>query len=412
MGRLLLITDAYPPEIRSSSTLMRELAEGLRDRGHEVFVLTTYPSYNLTPQARQEFRNPARNLFRDEGNIKVIRVPTPPLHNVGRIVKGLSQLTLPILLSATGVWLRHLDAIIVYSPPLPLGLVAAALKKATGARFILNVQDLFPRNAVDLGILRNPALIAAWEYMEDICYRAADAVTCHSQGNIEWLRRHHALQGTPEKVQLVYNWVNCDEYEQARPDETMRQELGLYDRFVFIFGGVMGFAQDLETIVCAAAKLVDHSDIVFLLVGDGVEREKLQDLAKGLRNVVFHPFIEPNRYIRWLKTADAGLVTLRASMKTPVVPSKILGFMAAERPYLAVLPRESDAWIITKEAGCGLIVEPGVPESVATAVVELASNRVKAREMGKKGYIYCRRHFSKQACIDRYESILRSMGVI
>jgi glycosyltransferase involved in cell wall biosynthesis len=409
MSRVLLVTDAYPPEIRSSSTLMRELAEGLRDRGHAVTVLTTYPSYNLTREARLEFASRTANVVRDEAGVRVLRVPTPPLHNVGRVVKGLSQLSLPLLLTAGGALLPRIDAIIVYSPPLPLGLVAAALKARFSARFVLNVQDLFPQNAIDLGVVKNPVVIAAFEWMEGACYRAADVVTCHSRGNIAWLHAHAALRNRTTDVQLVHNWVDVDAYATAPSDPDVRRELGLGERYVLFFGGVMGYAQDLQTVVRAAALLEHRDDIAFLLVGDGVEREALRKLASGLSNVVFHPFVEPGRYVRWLRAMDAGIVTLRADMKTPVVPSKILGFMAAGRPYVALLPRESDAWGITAEARCGRIVPPGDPQAAARAIEQLASDRARSRAMGRRGETYCRQHFSRDACIDKYDSILHSL---
>jgi glycosyltransferase involved in cell wall biosynthesis len=388
---------------------MRELAEGLRDRGHEVAVLTTWPSFNLTPEARAEFASLPTNVLRDEAGIRVLRVPTPPLHDVGPIAKGLSQLSLPVLLAAAGVLLPRPDAIVAYSPPLPLGLAAAALKARFRARLVLNVQDLFPQNAIDLGVLRDRRLIAAFEWMEGACYRAADVVTCHSRGNIAWLHAHPALRNRTEAVQLVHNWVDVDGYAGAEPDPDVRRDLGLGDRFVVLFGGVMGFAQDLETVVRAAALLAHRDDLAFLLVGDGVEREKLGRLASGLSNVVFHPFVEPARYARWLRAADAGLVTLRADMRTPVVPSKILGFMAAARPYVAVLPRESDAWGITTEARCGFVVAPGDPAAAARAVERLASDRARGRAMGRRGEGYCRLHFSRDPCIDKYDSILHSL---
>jgi glycosyltransferase involved in cell wall biosynthesis len=409
VSRVLLVTDAYPPEIRSSSTLMRELALGLQAKGHEVAVLTTYPAYNLTDEARREFASVLSNAVRTEdGGVRVLRVPTPPHHNVGAVVKGLAQLSLPVLLSAAGALLSKVDAIVVYSPPLPMGLVAAALKLRFGARLVLNVQDLFPQNAIDLGVLKDKWLIAAYEAMESACYRAADVVTCHSPGNIAWLRRHAALSSRPDDVQLVHNWVDVEGYHAAAPDPDVRQRLGLGEKFVFFFGGVMGYAQDLGSVVQAAGRLAHREDLAFLLVGDGVELPKLKALAAGLKNVHFHPFIPPDQYLRWLKAMDAGLVTLRADMKTPVVPSKILGFMAASKPFLALLPRESDAWGITDDARCGTIVDPGDPAAAAAAIEAIAGDRAAARAMGERGLAYCRREFSRDACVDKYDSILNS----
>ncbi|NOZ00568.1 MAG: glycosyltransferase family 4 protein, partial [Deltaproteobacteria bacterium] len=401
---------AYPPEIRSSSTLMKELAVGLVDRGYEVSVLATYPSYNLTDEDRDRFARKASNLVMQEHGVRVIRVPTPALHNIGSIRKGLAQVILPLILAMAGACLKRVDAIIVYSPPITLGLAAAALKARFGARVVFNAQDLFPQNAVDLGVLRNPALIRMFEEIEAASFRGADVVTCHSEGNIDWLRRHPALRKRPGDVRLVHNWVDIDGYRNSAADRSVRRRLGLEGKFVFFFGGVMGFAQELDTVIDAARRLEDDADIAFLLVGDGVEKAGLERRARGLENVVFHPFIPPDQYVTWLKAMDVGLVTLRAEMKTPVVPSKILGFMAAGVPYLALLNRESDARAITRDGGCGVIVDPGDVEAVVRACRRLASDRAGARRMGARGLDYCRRNFSKDGCIDKYDRILQSFS--
>ncbi|NOZ00455.1 MAG: glycosyltransferase family 4 protein, partial [Deltaproteobacteria bacterium] len=331
--RILLLTDAYPPEIRSCPTLMRELALGLAQRGHNVSVLTTYPTYNLTPADREAFRDIRSNIVRDEEGIRVVRVPVPPLHNVGPIIKGVSELALPILISTAGALLGPVDVIITFSPPLTLGIAAAALKKRFGCKVVLNVQDIMPQAAIDLGVLANRALIRSFEAMEDLCYRHADRITLHSEGNVQWMSRHRPRYA--DRFELVHNWVDAGSYLRADPDPAVRRELGLDGKFVFMFGGVMGFAQDLDTVVEAARRLDGRQDVAFLLVGDGVARKGLETRAFGLSNVVFHPFVEPDRYIAWLKTFDAGLVTLKAEARTPVVPSKMLGFMAAGIPYLA-----------------------------------------------------------------------------
>lgn len=403
---VLLVTDAYPPEIRSASLLMRELAMGLATRGYTVSVLTTFPRYNLTPQAAAAFARRRSNLVKDEEGVRVLRIPTPAIHNNGAVSKGFGQATLPLLLGAAGSLLPKVDAIITYSPPLPLGIASAALKARFGATFILNVQDLFPQNAIDLGVLKNKTLIRLAEGMESACYRAADHVTCHSEGNLNWLRRHPALVQCPERVDVVHNWVDVDRYQDTPSDPTVRQRLGLSGKFVFFFGGVMGYAQDLDTTIRAAHLLKDRSDIAFLLVGDGVARERLVADAGDLPNVTFHPFIAESDYIAWLRAMDAGLVTLRAEMATPVVPSKLLGFMAAGLPYLALLNRESDARVITAEGQCGTMLTPGDAAAMASAAVWLADHRDEAANMGARGLVYARAHFSRDACIDRYMALI------
>src|SRR3990167_9738796 len=150
--KILIVADVYPPEVSSAANLMKELAEGLKKKGHNVWVVTAYPKYYLS----KELEGQKFELFSDENGIKVIRVKTLPLKKVNFIIRGVSQLILPFLFffKIKKYICEKLDVAIIYSPPLPLALVGVMIKRHYGAKFILNIQDLFPQNAIDLGVLK------------------------------------------------------------------------------------------------------------------------------------------------------------------------------------------------------------------------------------------------------------------
>ena len=387
---------------------MSELATGLRDLGHSVSVLTCYPEYNLTPQARKRFADRAANFDLDENGVRVIRVPAKDIHNCGPIRRGISFVKLPWIMTRAARVLNNVDAIIHYSPPLTLGVAAVSLKKRLNCPYIMNVQDLFPQNAIDLGVLRNKPAIALFRYVESYCYRHADWITCHSPGNAQHL---HQQISNGQQISVIHNWVQLNDY-QVSPSSVPRQSLGLADKFVLFFAGVMGFAQDLGTVVACARCLQDHPDIAFLLVGDGVQKPKLTAQAQGLSNVHFHPFISVADYPSWLASADVGLVTLAKTMKTPVVPSKILGYMAAGKPWIASVNPQSDANLIASRGQCGLLCKPSDPADMADVVLKLYQDRDLCDQLGQNGQRYCRRHFSKPHCLEQYQSILSELATM
>ncbi len=400
---VLLLTDSYPPEIRSSSHLMFDLATGLRDRGHRVSVLTCHPRYNLAGGARRELSRARGACEVTEEGIRVIRVDARDVHNCGPIRRGIAFLRLPIIAMLGGRrWIRRLDAIIHYSPPLTLGLAAIRMKRELGARYIMNVQDIFPQNAIELGVLRNPAAIRFFRLVERHCYGNADQITCHSEGNRDLLRKR-LVNGKP--VSVILNWVDPEEYDRP-PRPELLARMGLGGKFVLMFAGVMGYAQGLHTVVDCARLLQGRPEIAFLLVGDGVQKRQLVRQARGLRNVHFHPFVSREAYARLARTVEVGLVTLHPSMATPVVPSKVLTYMAAGKPWIASVNDESDARLIAERAGCALVCRPGDPESMASKALELYGNRQLCREMGEKGRRYCEENFSKSKCIDEYDNML------
>jgi colanic acid biosynthesis glycosyl transferase WcaI len=184
-------------------------------------------------------------------------------------------------------------------------------------------------------------------------------------------------------------------------------ELGLGDRFVVLFAGVMGYAQDMNVIVEAAAQLRDDPRIVFVLAGDGVRREKAEAAVKalGLANVRFLPLQPIDRYPSLVDAADCCLVTLDASVATPVVPSKIGGLLAQARPVVAALPA-GDAREIVEQSGGGVCVEPGDAAALAAAIRRLASDPMWRKAMGDAGRRYAEVHLSREAATGAYAALL------
>ena len=403
--RILLVTDSYPPEIRSASHLMKELAEELRDRGYEVSVVTCYPAYNLSDI------DLAKNYpeFCLEDGIGVIRVKTLPHHKVNFIVRGIGQLTLPhFFWRKVKRYLRdNIDAVIVYSPPLPLGYLGWWCKKNRDARFILNLQDIFPQNAIDLGALRNQLLISYFEQMEKKIYNHSDAITVHSENNKNFLiNRKHI---SPAKVHVLYNWVDIEDYKIGENDFSYRKKLGLEGKFIFFFGGVIGPSQGLDLVLDAMREIRHKDEIVLLIVGDGSEKPKL--LAKmqqdDLKNVIFHPFIPKKEYAKLLKEIDVGLVSLSNKNRTPVVPGKILGYMASGVPVLGFLNEESDGHSIIRDAGCGYSIVSNDSSRLAEFMVRMYEERSRLKDIGHNGYRYANDHFSKEVCVDKLEGIIK-----
>lgn len=401
--KFLIVSDAYPPEIRSAAHLMQELAEELRDRKHGVTVATCYPKYNLAEEMPKTF--PPLAI---ENGIRVLRIKSLPHHKVSFIVRGLSQLILPGLFNA-GIRRRlkgeSFDAVIVYSPPLPLWRVGSRIKADHGARFILNVQDLFPQNAVDLNALRNPLLIRYFRRMERRAYRAADVVTVHSEGNRDFLLGRKAM--SPDKLAVLHNWVDMDAGPAENGSGRFRKAWGLKDKFVFFFGGVIGPAQGLDLIIEAARELRHERNIAILLVGDGTERRKLERLASGygLDNVVFKPFISKADYRELLAEVDVGLVCLRPENRTPVVPGKILGYMAEGLPVAALLNRESDGHAVIRDSGCGFSDLSGDARKAARLMQTMYELRSGMKALGELGRRFAAVHYAKQACVDSLEAL-------
>jgi colanic acid biosynthesis glycosyl transferase WcaI len=403
--RVLIVADVYPPEISSAGHLMKELAQGLTQKKHQVTVVTSYPRHYLS----SESENQNIKEVSMEDNVKVVRVKTLPLRKVNFLLRGISQLILPFLFfnKTKKAIKENQDIAIVYSPPLLLGLMSPWIKKRYHSKIILNVQDIFPQNAIDLGILKNKTMISFFEKIERKVYRNADLITFNSQGGRNFLVEKKNLP--PEKVIVLHNWIDPEPYLNLNQESCFLEQYQLKNKFVFLFAGVMGPAQGLSFLIEVAKQVSDIKDLVFLLVGDGMEKEKLEEEIKknSLTNIIIKPFVPKEKYPYLLKEIDVGIVCLSVKNKTPFLPGKFLGYLVAQKPIIAFLNKESDGFSLIEKAGCGYAVTSDDPEKAAKKVREMYRNDIKA--MGKKGQEYLLNNFTLNASVEKLEKIFKEL---
>ena len=220
----------------------------------------------------------------------------------------------------------------------------------------------------------------------------------HSMGNANFISTKYSCNGNgiDRKIVVLHNWIDVIGFKGL--DETagiFRKIYGLEDKFVILFAGVMGPSQGLDFVIAVAEKVKDYKDIVFLLVGDGMEKENLLKIVedKKLKNVIFKPFVSQNEYPKLAKDADVGLVSLTSKNKTPVVPGKITGYMAASIPVLAFLNKESDGHKIISDADCGYSCLFGDIESAVNLVMKMYKDRPVLKEKVLNGLNYVSSNF-------------------
>jgi colanic acid biosynthesis glycosyl transferase WcaI len=398
--RILLMSAYFPPDTGSAAHLFYELGGALVKHGHDVDVLTSFPSYHAQGDLSCYRWRLWLNETLGEG-IKVARVAVPRLFHDTPVGRGLWQFSCSVIFLLRGLLLSKPDVVLVYSPPLPLGLTAWGLRLFRGMPFVLNVQDLFPQSAIDLGVLSNGFLIRFFKRLERFLYRQANHITVHSSGNQEYVA---ACGAEPERVTVMRNWVDTD---FIRPDERRNdfsQEYGLDDKFVVSFAGIIGYSQDLDVILEAGRLLRDYPRIHFLIVGDGAGKTRHEQKAQrmGLSNVQFLPMQPRHRYPASLHASDVSLATLRAEVATPVVPSKILSAMAAGRPIITSMRLEGDAPRLIEEAQCGYALPPGDSQALAETVQTLYHDVTLRERLGQNGRRYAEAYLSVQASAEHY----------
>jgi len=403
---ILIITDSYPPEIRSAAQLMKDLADGLHKKGHSVWVATSYPKYNLA-----DFEKVVWPEIADENGVKVLRIKTLPHHKVNFIIRGIAQLLLPYIFfrKIKKNIKEKINTVIVHSPPLPLTITAYKVKKFYNAKYILNLHDIFPQNALDLGILKkwkHWPIVWLFELMERAAYKNADLIVVPSNEHKKFIEEKRNVP--KEKTQVVYHWIDSEPFLKAKKTGRFRKLYGLENKFIFLFAGVLGPSQGLDLVIKIADKIKDNRDIVFLLVGDGSEKERLMKMSEdlNLKNVVFKPFVSLEEYPELVKDCDVGMISLTAQNTTPAVPAKILGYMAAAIPVIAFLHKESEGLLIVKEAKCGYGTVSSDEEEALEIILKMYNEKEKLKEYGENGLKYLLKNMEKKVCVEKFESLL------
>ncbi len=397
---ILFLTNYFPPEIGSGPHLPFELGETLVRRGHEVTIVTGFPRYNMTSMPG-EFR---WRLWKREqvSGMNVHRINAPNFYSGSRFSRKLVQLLAPPVLGARSLLTKKPDVVYTTTPPILMGHAAIHAARRHGVPSIVNVQDLFPQNMIDLGIIRNRRLISLFRSWERTVYQDATAITVMSDGNREFVVNRGA---SAKKVHTVFNWVDTEAIQPLERLNAFRQRNDLpADKFVVGFAGTMGASQDLSVVIAAAKRLQSEKDVVFLLVGDGTERAGLEKKSKDLDNVRFLPMQSKETYPLVLASFDACVATLLPTVKTPTVPSKIPTIMAAGRPVLAALPT-GDASRLIEDANAGIVVPASDDKAFADAILRLKSDSNFAKECGEAGRRHVENHLSREVCIDRLESV-------
>jgi glycosyltransferase involved in cell wall biosynthesis len=249
-------------------------------------------------------------------------------------------------------------------------------------------------------------VIAFFEWMEKKLYKKADIITFHSDGGRKFLINQKGIP--PEKIVTIANWVDVDLYQNLDAKISFRERWALQDKFILVFAGIMGPAQGLEFVIEVARKVADLPDIVFLLVGDGMKKSKVENLIQkyGLKNVILKSFIAKDEYPYLVKDSDVGLVCLSAENKTPFIPGKFLGYMASGKVVLAFLNKESDGFTLVEKSQCGYAVVSDDLERAASVVKKMFNEKNKLKEMGNSGLVCARNNLSLNVCLEKFEKLL------
>jgi colanic acid biosynthesis glycosyl transferase WcaI len=405
--RIVIISLVYPPEHAPAGIMVAELATELTRAGHEVTVLTGFPSH---PAGRLFPGWKARLLSREqtEGAFTLLRCLHSFVPRFGALGKLWYHFTFAASSFWAGLWAGHFDVLVLQSTPAFCGPAAILLASIKRAKAFYWVHDIHPESAINVGLLKEGALSALMKATDSwVCRRASLVATM-----TEDMREVLLARGLPgEHVVLQRHWLDEDRIQPSGPNG-WRQKHGISPAdFVALHAGTVGYVSGAGVIVEAAKVLAQRSGILFLFVGDGPLKAELQGKAReyGLTNVRFLPFQSEEDLSSMLTSADVGLVTLKAQAAATSIPSKMHGYTSAGRPVIASVAPASSVARYIGAGGFGWAVPPADPEALAGAVLAAAADAGECRRRGERARAFFVAEFGRGAVVDGFRRKLEGL---
>lgn len=389
--KILLIHQAFVLPKEAGGTRHYEFAKRCVQQGHSFNIIASDINY-LSGQRLQGCTGVITE--QEVEGIRILRAYTHPVLHRSFVWRVLSFLSFMVT-SFLAAWRTGpVDLVMGTSPPIFQAVSAWLIASLRHRPFLLEIRDLWPDFAIDMGVLTNPVLITLSRWLEHFLYERATHLLVNSPAYRDYLLSRGV---SADKISLIPNGVDVKMFNDTPKGESVRNAFGLNGWFVIAYTGALGLANDIPTILRAARYLREEKCIHFLLVGDGKERVSLEALAQewGLTNVTFAGAYPKSEMRNFLAASDVCVATLQdIPMFRTTYPNKVFDYMAAGRPTIIAIDgviRE-----VIEAARGGIFVPPGDAIAMAEAIQKLVNNPSQAREMGRAARNYVTTHFNRE----------------
>jgi glycosyltransferase involved in cell wall biosynthesis len=403
--RILILSQYYHPEPVPKP---HELAVALAERGHQVQVLTGYPNY---PSGRIDPRYRMRPWSRESvDGVDIVRVPVFADHSTRAVFRVLNYVSFAISAALLGPLLvRKADVLYVFHPPLTIGCSAFVIGRLRRIPILYAVHDLWPEMVESSGLLTNARVLGWIGRLERWVYSMAHRLIAITEG----FRQNMIGKGVPaEKIEMIPHWADETNFYPEERDPELARELGMDNGFNVLFAGNLGRVQAIDTVLDAAALLRDEKEVRIVLMGNGLERERLERRAREerLENVRFLPPQSMARMAKISALADAMLVTLTGSKSLSLaVPSKLISSFACGRPV--IVSADGEPARLVERLGAGLASAANDSTGLAAAIRRLhAMDPAERQAYGTRALQGFRSEFTKAALVHRHEEIMSRMS--
>ena len=400
--RILVVNQYFTPDIASSGQLLNELCVGLSDKGHELTVVCSQPSYESSGKNAP--------IYEEIDSIKVHRISMKGTRGRNNfLVRSLGYMRFLIFgwfLAKTLAKENKYDVVMALSNPPFVGVIGALISRKISIPFLSVMYDVHPDIVLATGWMRLPSWVfRIWNNVTSWILSRACAVVVLGEGMRKTLIETKNVDGSLINVTPVWARPEFDGTEV--PEQDTRARFGiLEDEFLILFAGNIGIMQPIEEVIEAAEKLKNSSNVKFLFLGGGVGVEKLSEsiASRNLANVFSVPYQPFAEFQNLLLCSDVCLVTLADGMEKLSVPSRAYTFLSAGKPVIAMMNPESDVAVLLRLTGSGWVVSKA--SDLVNLINWLKTDESQVSQKGINAGDYYRKVLKKDLSIDRFSELI------
>lgn len=389
--KILLINQAFVSPDEPGHTRHFEMAKFLQTRGHELVIVASDLNYQTGQRTVER-----KGIFAEQNieGVKILRSYIyPALHHsyFWRIISFFSFMFSSVW---TALQVKDVDLVMGTTPPIFQAVSAWFVAWIRRKPFLLEVRDLWPEFGVSMGVLKNPLVIWLARWLEKFLYKRATHILVNSPAYKEYM----IAKNVPEnKITYIPYGTDIDMFNPRIDGASIRKELNLEDKFVVLYAGALGQANDIDTILRAAKRLKQYDKIYFVLFGDGKERKRLQIKTNelNLSNVIFAGVKPKKEMPQVIASADVCLAILQdVPMFHTTYPNKVFDYMAAGRATVLVI--DGITRDLIESSYGGVFVQPNDDKGLADTILDLSQNADIVKQMGLNAREFLVGHLNRQ----------------
>lgn len=385
----------------SENAVYPDLLRYFRDRGHSVHVV-----------CQREKRSGLITEMHIEHGIKVLRVKTGNITKTNLIEKGISTLLIGWQFKrAINQYFGDVkfDLVLYSTPPITISSTVSYIKKRDNASTYLMLKDIFPQNAIDIGLLRNSGwkgLIHKYFRMkEKQLYLLSDYIGCMSEANVRFIINHNRYLDS-NSIEICPNTINPIT-NPHKDKELIRTHFNLpNDKIIFVYGGNFGKPQNVDYIINVLGDNETNDNIHFVMVGSGTDFYKIKEYENNAPKgyITILDSLKKHDYDELLDACDVGLIFLDNRFSIPNFPSRLLDYMNHKLPVLATTDINTDVGQVILEGDFGWWIESGDIKSYKEVINTIILEKNSLSQKGKNGRLYLEQHYSTQVAYNKIMS--------